>query len=166
MNKYELVDLGKPTSRIVTTAYIITPTKNLMIKGGNGAVRNHLDQMARQGIRFFGKVRNTTTKNSVNRTYNIQLVSCGFYLQRRRKPGEKRYYYELIDEKLNVAWTKKFRRLPEKWPKEIPTDIMSELVITADFLEERGFLTGATVLRELATKYTASRNLAVRVHYH
>lgn len=179
--KYELIDLGKPKERVYSTAYIVTPSKNLMIRGGQMAVRYHMGRLAADGIYFFGKMRNNLSKTlncSINRILLadpdnirpvpgfaisktiIMIVSFGIRICRKRE-NRSHPYYEFIDDNLGITWLK-VRRLPEVWPKEIPIDPVTELLISVDFLEERGFTTAAAFIRQNATKDIGRNH---NVHY-
>ncbi len=168
--KYKLIDLGKGR----TTAYIVTPEESLMFRGGHNAVVAKLDELRYKKIPFFGSVRRnykgevgrrrctscwagqTGFQNVafncpdchgtgwINKNFVIDFVGNRFSLGLQR--GKTRSYYHIYDLRYGFNW--KFRRLPDKWPKEISIDPTNELLVASDFLEESGFLTAANFIRK------------------
>lgn len=141
---YKLIDLGKPkTFRVYATAYIVTPEGSYMIKGEMDAINRYIAKIDL----FYGKLRSFNPRTLRRFT---TIISHGFRLQ--FKTGRKRCYYEFRDSKFDILWLK-VRRLPKKWPRELETDMKSHVLVSADYLEEKGFYFSAKLLRAIAEAY-------------
>lgn len=136
--KYELIDLGPPQGPVYSTAYLHTPKGNFMVKGNHFILTNHLADDSFPP--FFGKVLIYRYKNP---RPHRNLISKGVKLSIRRKGNRSYYFFEGEDGFL----FKKTRRLPNKWLDCIEPDIRTNLLVSADYLEEKGLIIGAEFIR-------------------
>jgi len=135
---YQLVDLGPPQGPCYSTAYLQTPKGNFMVKGNHHLLITHI--AANDFPPFFGKILIYQHKNN-NPNYN--LISKGVRLSLRRH--NKRLYFFFEGEEGYCF--KKTRRMPTKWLDCIETDTKLNLLVSADYLEENGFVVGADFIR-------------------
>jgi hypothetical protein len=136
--KYQLIDLGRPKTPIYSTAFLITPKGNFMVKGGNDVLIKHLSTSSFP--HFFGKILNYSNGNKPY--YN--LISKGVRLNVRR--DRKRRLCFFFESEFGLF--KKTRRMPTKWLDCIDPDVRMHLLVSADYLEEKGLIIGAEFLRK------------------
>jgi hypothetical protein len=141
--KYELVDLGPPQGPVYSTAYLHTPKGNFMVKGNHFILTNHL--ASDDFPPFFGKILVHRYKRSGSL---CNLISKGVKLDIRRE-GKRSYYF--FEGEGGILF-KRTRRLPNKWLDCI-VNVKFHLLVSADYLEEKGFVIGAEFIRNKVDKW-------------
>jgi len=137
--KYALIDLGPPQGPVYSTAYLHTPKGNFMVKGNHFIITNHL--ASDDFPPFFGKILIHRHKRAGSL---CNLISKGVRLSVKREGKRAYYFFESED---GGFLFKKTRRLPNKWINCIEPDVKTHLLVSADYLEEKGLIIGAEFIR-------------------
>lgn len=141
--KYELVDLGPPQGPVYSTAFLHTPKGDFMVKGNHFMLMNHLAEDSFPP--FFGKILIHYHKKP---GAQLNLISKGVNLSIKHN-GKRSYYY--FEGEAGFLF-KRTRRFPNKWLDCIEPDVKTNLLISADYLEEKGLIIGAEFIRNQVSK--------------
>lgn len=141
----ELIDLGPPQGPVYSTAYLFSPKSSYIVRGNHYALIAYLAESSFPS--FFGKIVIHRHNRSYLTTRN--LISKGLRLSAKRVG--KRVYYFFESDGGNILF-KRTRRFPNKWLDCI-VDVKTNLLISADYLEEHGFIIGAEFIRDKVSKW-------------